>query len=123
MKLNEKFIKNKVLQAIKIKPTYIVLMRKEKTSNGMRGGKEKKIKVAELDVFFDDFKRNNLFDTFRDSGHVKKVRSLGIICVTEGFQIKEKDYFSIDSQTYVVTYPGEVVKDVYIADIERVNNE
>lgn len=119
MKLNEERIKAKVVKAIAIKPTHITLMRKGLVSNGMRGSTEKEVKVAELDIFFDDSKHNLLLDNIREAGRVNRTRGISMIAVAD-FEIKEGDYFTIDSNKYRVIYPATIVKDVYNADLEVV---
>ncbi|KEH91680.1 hypothetical protein Z962_p0057 (plasmid) [Clostridium botulinum C/D str. BKT12695] len=118
--INEERIKAKIKKAISIKPTHITLMRKEKVSNGMRGGTEKEIKVAELDIFFDDYKHNLLLDNVKESGAVKRTRGISMLAVAEGLEIKEGDCFTIGNNKYRITYPGMIIKDVYNSDLEMI---
>lgn len=120
MSLNVERIKAKVKKVITIKPTHITLMRTEKVSNGMRGGAEKPVTVAELDIFLDDSKHNLLLDNVKESGTVKRTRGLYMLAVAEGFEIKEGDYFEASSLKYRVTYPGEILSGVYNSDLEVV---
>lgn len=120
MRLNEERIKAKVKRAIEIKPTHIVLNRFDKTSNGMRGEKTKEVVIGEFDAFIDDSKHNYIVESIRESGTIKRTRGITMIAVIEAFELFEGDFFLLDGIKYRVTYPGEVVKDVYIADIEAV---
>ncbi|MCY6372462.1 hypothetical protein [Clostridium ganghwense] len=119
MSLNIERIKQQVKRGIAIKPTHIKLIRKEKISNGMRGGKEKPVDVAELDVFIDDSK-HSLSGNLKESGKINRIRSLTMLAVAEGFEIKEGDYFIANEIKYRVTYPGMLVEGVYNSDLEVV---
>lgn len=120
MRLNEERIISQIKKAIALKPTHITLMRKEKVSNGMRGGQEKPVKVAEFDVLIDDSQRNLVSENVNETGSLKMTRGVNLIAITEGFEIKEDDYFIIDNIEYKVTYPGMIVKGVCNADLEVV---
>ncbi|NFQ84179.1 hypothetical protein FDG04_02375 [Clostridium sporogenes] len=116
--INETRIKAQAKKNIAKRPTHIILMRKEFVSNGMHGGREKEIKVGELDIFLDDSKHNLILDNVKESGTVKRTRGISMFAVTEGIEIKEGDYFKTNGYKYRVTYPGMIIKDVYNADLE-----
>lgn len=116
--INEEKIKFKVKKAISIKPTHITLIRLEKVSNGMRGGKEQEAIVAELDIFIDDSKNNLVIERTKESGISKRTRGINMLATTDGFDIKEGDYFTHNEVKYRITYPGLIVKDVYNSDLE-----
>ncbi|AJE09490.1 hypothetical protein [Clostridium botulinum] len=121
--INEARIKAQAKKNISKRPTHINLMRKEKVSNGMHGGREKEITVGELDIFLDDTKHNLILDNVKESGTVKKTRGISMFAVvTEGIEIKEGDYFEANGYKYRVTYPGMIIKDVYNSDLEVVRN-
>lgn len=119
MSLNVERIKAKVKKGIAIKPTHITLKRMEKVSNGMRGYTEKEITIAELDVFIDDSK-HSIATNVKEAGSIQRVRSLNMLVVAEGFEIKEGDYFEASNLKYRVTYPGEIISGVYNSDLEVV---
>ncbi|NFC47357.1 hypothetical protein EXN05_08785 [Clostridium botulinum] len=120
--MNEERIKMQAKKSIAKRPTHIILMRKEKASNGMHGGKEEEKEVAELDIFLDDTKHNLILDNVKESGTVKRTRGISMFAVTEGIEIKEGDYFEANGYKYIVTYPGMIIKDVYNSDLEVIKN-
>lgn len=120
MSLNVERIKTKVKKGIAIKPTHITLMRTERVSNGMRGGTEKPVTVAELDIFLDDSKHNLLLDNVKESGTVKRTRGLSMLAVVEDIEIKEGDYFISNKLKYKIAYLGEIIPGVYNSDLEVV---
>ncbi|KGO14582.1 hypothetical protein AL714_17890 [Clostridium botulinum] len=120
--ININRIKMQAKRSIAQRPTHIILMRKEKVSNGMHGSREKEVKVAELDIFLDDTKHNLLLDNVKESGVVKRTRGISMFAVTEGIEIREGDYFEANGYKYRVTYPGMIIKDVYNSDLEVIKN-
>lgn len=122
MRINEAKIKQQVKKAIAIKPTHIQLKRYEKQSNGMRGGTGQEVDVAELDVFLDHSKHSDSRSMgakeVSESGELKKIKGIAMIAVTDGFEIKDDDFFIINGLTYKVNYNGLLVKDVYNSAIE-----
>ena len=115
--INEEKIKMQAKKNIAKRPTHIILMRKEKVSNGMHGGREEEIKVGEFNIFLDDTKHNLILDNVKESGTVKRTRGISMFAVTEK-EIKEGDYFEANGSKYRVTYSGMIIKDVYNADLE-----
>lgn len=118
--MNEERIKLQAKKSISKNPTHIILMRNVKASNGMRGGKEKTDKVAELDIFLDDTKHNLLLDNVKESGVIKRTRGISMFAVTEDVEIQEGDYFKANGSKYRVVYPGMIIKDIYNSDLEVV---
>lgn len=115
--MNAERLKVQFKKAISKKPTTIELKRNEFVSNGMHGGSNKEIIVATTDVFIDDFK-HSLASNTNEAGEIKRIRSITMVAVADGFKIKKDDFFIIDDKKYVVTYHGEVVPDVYNSDLE-----
>ncbi|NFC27832.1 hypothetical protein EXM98_04065 [Clostridium botulinum] len=120
--INEERIKAQAKKNIAKRPTHIILLRKEKASNGMHGGRGEEKKVSELDIFLDDTKHNLILDNVKESGTVKRTRGISMFAVTEGIEIKEGDYFEANGYKYRVTYPGMIIKDVYNSDLEVIKN-
>ncbi|AXG94056.1 hypothetical protein HYH82_06730 [Clostridium botulinum] len=120
--MNEARIKAQAKKNIAKRPTHIILLRKEKASNGMHGGREEEITVGELDIFIDDTKHNLILGNVKESGTVKRTRGISMFAVTEGLKIKEGDYFETNGYKYRVTYPGMIIKDVYNSDLEVIKN-
>ncbi len=120
--INEARIKAQAKKNIAKRSTHIILMRYVKTSNGMRGSKEKPDKVVELDIFLDDTKHNLILDNVKEAGTAKRTRGISMFAVTEGIEIKEGDYFEANGYKYRVTYPGMIIKDVYNSDLEVIKN-
>ncbi|WP_409068846.1 hypothetical protein ACFLKC_14020 [Clostridium caseinilyticum] len=114
-------IKLQAKRSIAKRPTHIILLRKEKVSNGMHGGREEEITVGEFDIFIDDTKHNLLLDNIKESGTVKRTRGISMFAVVdEDIEIKEGDYFITNGYKYRVTYPGMIIKDIYNSDLEVV---
>lgn len=115
--MNSERLKIQFKKAISKKPTTIELKRNEFVSNGMHGGSNKEIIVATTNAFIDDFS-HSLASNINEAGEVKRIRNVAMVAVADGFKIKKDDFFIIDDRKYVVTYPGEVVQDVYNSDLE-----
>ena len=118
--MNVELIQKQVKKAIAIKPTNILLKRIEKVSNGMNGWIETEVEVASLDIFFDDTNRNQLSISIKEPGITQNMRNFKMYAVTENFEIKSEDFFNLNGTKYKVSYPGEVVENVYISDLEMV---
>ncbi len=116
--INETRIKEKVKKAIALKPTHIVLMRNKGESNGMRGNKNTSDKVAEFDAFLNDSKHTIWQPQIVESGSVQRIRSLTLLALCEGFEIKKDDYFTANGLNYKISYPGMIFAGLYNADLE-----
>ena len=116
--MNVELIKRQVKKAIAIKPTNILLKRIEKISNGMNGYIEKEIEVASLDIFFDDTNTNQLSIKIDEPGITQNMRNFKMYAVTENFEIKFEDFFILNGTKYKVLYPGEIVENVFVSDLE-----
>lgn len=119
MSLNVEKIKQKVKRATAIKPTDIKLMRKTNIDDGMGGHIEgKPDTVATFQAFLDDSHKSVWLDITKDSGTINRTRSIRLLAVCEGFEIKKGDYFEVKGLKYSVTYPGEIVEGIYNTDLE-----
>lgn len=119
MSLNVERIKQKVKRAITIMPTEITLMRKTNIDDGMGGYIEgNPDTVATFQGFLDDSHKSVWLDIAKDSGTINRTRSIRLLAVCEGFEIKKGDYFEVKGLKYNVTYPGEIIEGVYNADLE-----
>lgn len=121
MSLNVERIKNQVKKAIAIMPATINLKRVSKTDDSMGGYIENIIDVATFDGFIDDSNHSIYLDRMNEAGTVKRTRSIGLLAVCEGFEIKNDDYFESDGVKYKVTYPGRIVEGIYNADLEIIS--
>lgn len=114
--INELKIKQQVKKAIAVKPTNIALLRQEKSSNGMKGGTAKEVKIVELDVLIDDTEHSTLLATTE----IKRTRNMTMLAVTDNIEINTEDYFLLNSCKYRIVYVQNIVKDVYSCDLEMV---
>lgn len=116
--IHEARIKDKVKKAINLKPTHIKLMRPSSISNGMRGTKPSLDFVAEFDALLNDSRHSILQSQAAESGTVQRIRSLTLLAVCDGFEIKKGDCFTFNDLNYKVTYPGMIFTGLYNADLE-----
>lgn len=121
MSLNEERIKQQVKKAISIKPITINLKRIEKVDDGMNGYIEKETDIATFDVFIDDSNHSIYLDRMNEAGTVKRTRSITLLAVCEGFEIKDNDYFEAKGREYKVVYATTLVSDVYSCDLEVIS--
>lgn len=115
--MNIEKIKAQAKKGISMKPTTIKLFRVVDGDDGMSEPSE--IPLGELDVLFKDNTRSLAFNS-SDNGISTRIRSLSILVVADGFEIKSNDYFKIDEVKYKIVYPGEIIKGLYNSDIEVV---
>lgn len=118
MSLNEARIKQQVKKSISIMPTNINLKRIEKVDDGMGGYIEKEIDVATFDVFVDDSNHSIYLDRMNEAGTITRTRSITLLAVCEGFEIKDNDYFEAKGRKHKVIYATTLVTDVYNCDLE-----
>ncbi|MHC1681389.1 MAG: hypothetical protein AB6733_00250 [Clostridiaceae bacterium] len=116
--INEVRIKQRIKKAISLKPSSVTLMRNEKVSNGMRGGKDSPVTVATFDGLLDDSSHNKVYKVTTDAGVYQNIGAIKFITVVEGFEIQTDDYFTLNGVKYRVTYPGMIFPGLYNAELE-----
>lgn len=121
MSLNEVRIKQQVKKAISIMPTNIALKRLDKIDDGMSGYIEQETNVATFDGFIDDSNHSIYIDRMNEAGTIKRTRSITLLAVCEGFEIKDNDYFEAKGRKYKVVYATTLVADVYNCDLEVIS--
>ena len=118
-------IKKAAIKGISLKPTEITLYRSILKPNiNLIGSVKEEVEIGTYNVFVDDSKKNISIANggLEEAGEVFKVLNIFMLIVISDNVICKGDYFILDNNKYTVLYPGELVKDVYNADIEMIGN-
>lgn len=105
-------IKAQVAKAIEKMPTHIILMRYEKTPDGMGGytKAEEPSQVATFDAVLDNSKHSFILPTMSEAGTVARQRTPKLIVVYDNsFTLLQDDEFEVAGITYKINNPVDIL--------------
>jgi len=125
--MNTARIKAQVAKAIAKMPTHIILMRYEKTPDGMGGyiKAEEPTQVADFEAVLDNSKHSFIAPAIADAGTVARQRTPSLIAIYDpSFTIQQDDEFTVGGITYKVNNPVNILNlDIYWeCDLEVIQN-